>query len=79
MKKRLFLLDIDGTICRGNALIPGAGAFLQAVRRSGGQFVFITNNATRGTADYIRFFRRCKEQGKSLKTKQEPFPAGNGS
>ena len=32
MKKRLFLLDIDGTICRGNALIPGAGEFLQAVR-----------------------------------------------
>ncbi len=57
MKKRLFLLDIDGTICRGNALIPGAGAFLQAVRRSGGKFVFITNNATRSTADYIRFFR----------------------
>lgn len=57
MQKRLFLLDIDGTICRGNALIPGAGEFLQAVRHSGGQFVFITNNATRGTADYIRFFR----------------------
>lgn len=57
MKKRLFLLDIDGTICRGDALIPGAGAFLQAIRRSGGQYVFITNNSTRSTADYIRFFR----------------------
>lgn len=57
MQKRLFLLDIDGTICRGNALIPGAGEFLQAVRHSGGKFVFITNNATRNTADYIRFFR----------------------
>lgn len=57
MNKRLFLLDIDGTICRGHALIPGAGEFLQAIRRSGGQFVFITNNSTRSTADYIRFFR----------------------
>lgn len=57
MKKRLFLLDIDGTICRGDALLPGAGAFLQAIRRSGGQFVFITNNATRSTAEYIRLFR----------------------
>lgn len=57
MKKRLFLLDIDGTICRGNALIPGVGEFLQAVERSGAKFVFITNNATRSTADYIRFFR----------------------
>lgn len=57
MKKRLFLLDIDGTICRGDALLPGAGVFLQRIRRSGGQFVFITNNATRSTAEYIRFFR----------------------
>ena len=57
MNKRLFLLDIDGTICRGNALIPGAGDFLQAIRRSGGQYVFITNNSTRSTQDYIRFFR----------------------
>ena len=57
MNKRLFLLDIDGTICRGNALIPGAGDFLQAIRHSGGQYVFITNNSTRSTQDYIRFFR----------------------
>lgn len=57
MKKRLFLLDIDGTICRGDALLPGAGAFLQAIRRSGGQFIFITNNATRSTEEYIRLFR----------------------
>lgn len=57
MNKRLFLLDIDGTICRGDALIPGAGDFLRAIRRSGGQFVFITNNSTRSTQDYIRFFR----------------------
>ena len=57
MEKQLFLLDIDGTICRGSALIPGARAFLQRIRQAGGQYIFITNNATRSTADYIAFFR----------------------
>ena len=36
MEKQLFLLDIDGTICRGSALIPGARAFLQRIRQAGG-------------------------------------------
>ena len=57
-QKKLFLLDIDGTICKGEGLIDGAKAFLETIRQSGGQFIFITNNATRGTRDYIRFFRR---------------------
>lgn len=54
-QKKLFLLDIDGTICKGDGLIDGAGAFLEAIRQRGGQFIFITNNATRSTRDYIRF------------------------
>ena len=41
MEKQLFLLDIDGTICRGSALIPGARAFLQRIRQAGGQYIFI--------------------------------------
>ena len=57
-QKKLFLLDIDGTICKGDNLIDGAGAFLEIIRQKGGQFIFITNNATRSTRDYIRFFRR---------------------
>ncbi len=57
-QKKLFLLDIDGTICKGDGLIDGAGAFLEVIRQRGGQFIFITNNATRSTRDYIRFFRQ---------------------
>ena len=40
--KRLFLLDIDGTVCIGQRLIDGTREFLKAVKKSGGQFVFIT-------------------------------------
>ena len=56
--KRLFLLDIDGTVCIGERLISGTKQFLEAVKESGGQFVFITNNSTRGIDDYIRSFQK---------------------
>ena len=55
--KKLFLLDIDGTVCLGRQLIGGAGAFLEDVRQRGGQFVFITNNATKSIDAYIRDFQ----------------------
>jgi len=57
-KIRLFLLDIDGTVCLGDHLIPGADRFLSQIRRNGGEFVFITNNTTRSVSDYIALFER---------------------
>ncbi len=54
--KKLFLLDIDGTVCRGGSLIDGSLEFLNAVRASGGKYVFITNNTTKSVKDYILFF-----------------------
>ena len=56
--KRLFLLDIDGTVCIGQRLIDGTREFLKAVKNSGGQFVFITNNSTRSIEDYILSFQK---------------------
>ena len=57
MKKRLFLLDIDGTVCIGQRLIGGTRKFLEAIRDLG-QFVFITNNSTRSIDDYILSFQK---------------------
>ena len=57
-EKRLFLLDIDGTVCMGQQLISGTREFLREVKESGGQFVFITNNATRSIDDYILSFQK---------------------
>lgn len=56
--KKLFLLDIDGTVCLGDRLIDGAAEFLSAIRKSRGQFVFITNNSTKDVEDYIEKFRK---------------------
>lgn len=57
-EKKLFLLDIDGTVCKGGQLISGTREFLRDIKESGGMFVFITNNATKSIADYIRMFQQ---------------------
>lgn len=67
-EKRLFLLDIDGTVCKGEVLIDGTIEFLNDVREQGGQYVFITNNATKSVADYIVSFRRL-----GIETTEENF------
>ena len=56
--KKLFLLDIDGTVCKGEQLIGGTREFLSYLKSCGGQFVFITNNATKSIADYIASFQK---------------------
>lgn len=56
--KKLFLLDIDGTICKGNQLIGGTKEFLSDIEKNGEKYIFITNNATRSIDDYILFFQQ---------------------
>ncbi len=45
--KRLFLLDMDGTIYLDETLFPGTIPFLDAVRAAGGRYLFLTNNSSR--------------------------------
>ncbi len=56
--KRLFLLDMDGTIYLDDRLFDGAAAFLDYVRQSGGRYLFLTNNSSRGVVDYVRKLER---------------------
>ena len=52
-EKRLFLLDMDGTIYLSETLFDGTAEFLQYVREHGGRYLFLTNNSSRGTDAYI--------------------------
>ena len=51
--KRLFLLDMDGTIYLDDALFPAALPFLERVRDLGGRYLFVTNNSSRSVEAYV--------------------------
>lgn len=52
--KKLFLLDMDGTLYLGGRLFPDTLDFLRAIRRSGAQPIFLTNNSSKGTDAYVK-------------------------
>lgn len=52
-QKRLFLLDMDGTIYLDNELFDGTFDFLDYVRRIGGRYMFLTNNSSKSVNKYI--------------------------
>lgn len=45
------LCDIDGVLCRGAKIIPGARRFVSALRRSGRKFLFLTNSLDHSPAE----------------------------
>lgn len=52
-RKKLFLLDMDGTIYLGDNLFDGTLDFLRRVREQGGRYLFATNNSSRGVNAYV--------------------------
>ena len=52
--KKLFLLDMDGTIYLDNDLFDGTIDFLNHVKSSGGRYLFVTNNSARSTDAYVK-------------------------
>ena len=51
--KRLFLLDMDGTIYLDNDLFDGTVDFLEYIKRINGKYVFLTNNSSKSVDKYI--------------------------
>ena len=56
--KKLFLLDMDGTIYLGNTVFEGTKDFLSYVKGMGGRYIFLTNNSSRGKDAYVAKMKR---------------------
>ena len=57
-RKRLFLLDMDGTLYLDETLFDGAAEFLRYVKESGGSYLFLTNNSSKSGEAYVEKMRR---------------------
>lgn len=55
---RCFLLDMDGTFYLGENLIEGSLEFIDAVQKSGRDFLFLTNNSSHNAAHYVKKLAR---------------------
>ena len=52
--KKLFLFDMDGTLYLGDRLFDFTIELLSEIRRTGGKYLFMTNNSSKSVADYIK-------------------------
>lgn len=52
-QKKLFLLDMDGTIYIDTQLFDGTIEFLEYIRQIGGRYMFVTNNSSKSVDRYI--------------------------
>ncbi len=52
--KKYIILDLDGTLYAGSQLFPYTVEFLQTLRKTGRQPVFLTNNSSKSTDEYFK-------------------------
>jgi len=74
---RYFLLDMDGTFYLGNQILDGSLAFLEAVKRSGRQAMFLTNNSSKSADVYIEKLKRMGVRDPFLKVLTSGQATGN--
>lgn len=55
---RCFLLDMDGTIYLGDQILDGTLAFLDALKTTGREAVFLTNNSSKSGVTYLEKLQR---------------------
>lgn len=49
---KFFILDMDGTIYLENDILKGSLDFLQKVKKTGRNYIFLTNNSSKNRKDY---------------------------
>ena len=53
-KAKLYLFDMDGTLYLGDRLYDFTAELLEEIRRTGGKYLFMTNNSSKSVADYVK-------------------------
>lgn len=67
-EKKLFLLDLDGTLYVSEKIIGKSLEFLDAVKKNGGQYMFLTNNSSKSVETYIQRLNKI-----GIKAKENNF------
>lgn len=57
-EKKLYLLDMDGTIYLGDKLFDCTLPFLKRIKDKGGRYIFVTNNSSKSVKDYVLKLKR---------------------
>ena len=55
---KCFLLDMDGTFYLGNQLLEGSLDFIEKLRATGREFMFLTNNSSHSAQFYVQKLAR---------------------
>mgnify|MGYP002513485789 CR=1 FL=1 len=51
---KLYLFDMDGTLYLGNRLYDFTIQLLETIKKTGGRYMFMTNNSSKSVEDYIK-------------------------
>ena len=51
---KLYLFDMDGTLYLGDNLFSFSKELLSEIRRTGGKYLFMTNNSSKSVLDYVK-------------------------
>jgi len=52
--KKIYFIDLDGTIYIGNQIIPGAKKFVENLKTNGIPFYLMSNNSSRSKQEYVQ-------------------------
>lgn len=55
---KLYLFDMDGTLYLGDRLYDFTRELLERIRKTGGKYMFMTNNSSKSVCDYIKKLER---------------------
>ena len=73
--KKIFILDLDGTLYQGANVFPFTGKFLEKLRQQKKQPIFLTNNSSKSTDDY---WQKLKKLG-IAKSREEIYTSARAT